>query len=248
MKIGKVVGVGVGPGDPDLLTVKAVQVLQDADVVCAPSPDSTGHSLALDTVKHVLENRKITPEIVTLTFPMTRDETELETAWTENTDRIAKYVHEGRMVAYVAIGDPSLYSTFTYVQRKLAAKYPEITVETIPGVTSLSACAAKGGLPLASGDESLLILPGFDPALLKEQSRLVDNIVWMKGVRNYLETTKLLKAASSKFSDKSQVLIAKRCSLPDEQLWKGDIQDVAHAKLLEDYFATTIIKRRPSDA
>jgi precorrin-2/cobalt-factor-2 C20-methyltransferase len=247
MKTGKVVGVGVGPGDPDLLTVKAVQVLQEADVVCAPTSDSTGHSLALDTVKHVLESRERPPEIITLTFPMTRDEAELEMAWTENADRIAKYVHQGRLVAYVAIGDPGLYSTFTYVQRKLAAKYPEITVETVPGVMSLSACAAKGGLPLASGDESLLILPGFDLTLLKEQSRLVDNIVWMKGVRDYRETVKLLKA-SSNFSDKSQVLIANRCSLPDEQLWKGEIQDVAHAKLLEDYFATTIIKRKPSDA
>jgi len=247
MKTGKVVGVGVGPGDPELLTVKAVQILQEADVVCAPSPNSTGHSLALDTVKGILESREVTPEIVILTFPMTKDETELETAWTENTDRIAKYVHEGRLVAYVAIGDPSLYSTFTYVQRKLTVKYPEITVETIPGVMSLSACAAKGGLPLASGEESLLILPGFDLTLLKEQSRLVDNIVWMKGVRDYSETVKLLKA-SSKFSDKSQVLIARRCSLSDEQLWKGEIQNIVHAKLVEDYFATTIIKREPSDA
>jgi len=247
MKSGKVVGVGVGPGDPDLLTVKAIRVLQDADVVCAPTPNSTGHSIALDTIKHVLEGRRSAPEVITLIFPMTRDEAELETAWTENTDRIAKYAHEGSFVAYVAIGDPSLYSTFTYVQRKLGAKYPEITVETVPGVTSLSACAAKGGLPLASGDESLLILPRFDSALLKEQSRLADNIVWMKGVKNHPETVKLLKA-SSKFSDKSQVLIAKRCSFSDEQVWKGDIQDVVQAKTMEDYFATTIVKRRPSDA
>lgn len=247
MKSGKVVGVGVGPGDPDLLTVKAIRVLQDADVVCAPTANSTGHSIALDTIRQVLESRRSAPEVITLIFPMTRDEAELERAWTGNAERIAKYAQEGRLVAYVAIGDPTLYSTFTYVQRELNAKYPEITVEIIPGVTSLSACVAKGGIPLASGEETLLIMPRFDLELLKEESRLVDNIVWMKGVRNIPETIKLLKD-SSRFSDKSQILIAKRCSFSDEELWKGDIRDALHLKLQEDYFATMIVRRRPSDA
>jgi precorrin-2/cobalt-factor-2 C20-methyltransferase len=247
MKSGKVVGVGVGPGDPDLLTVKAIRILQDADVICAPTPNLTGHSLALDTIKQVLESRRSTPKIITLIFPMTRDEIELERAWAGNAERIAKYAQEGKVVAYVAIGDPSLYSTFTYVQRELRAKYPEITVEIIPGVTSLSACVARGGIPLALGEETLLIMPSFDLDLLKEQSRLVDNIVWMKGVRNLPETIRLLKD-SSRFSDKSQIVIAKRCSFPDEELWKGDINEALHLKLEEDYFSTMIVRRRPSDA
>jgi precorrin-2/cobalt-factor-2 C20-methyltransferase len=247
MKSGKVVGVGVGPGDPDLLTVKAIRVLQNAEVVCAPTPNPAGHSLALDVIKQVLEARRSAPEVVTLTFPMIRDETELETAWSENTDRIAKYAHEGKLVAYVAIGDPSLYSTFTYVHRELKIKYPEIAVEIIPGVTSLSACMANARVPLASGEETLLITPRFDLELLKEQSRLVDNIVWMKGVRNLTGTIKLLKD-SSRFSDKSQILIAKRCSFPDEELWKGEIHDVLSLNLPEDYFATMIVRRSSSDA
>jgi len=247
MKNGKVVGVGVGPGDPDLLTLKAIRVLQDANVVCAPTPNSAGHSVALDIVKQVLQGRESAPEVITLIFPMIRDEAELERVWSGNTDRIAEYAHEGKLVAYVSIGDPSLYSTFTYVQRQLSIKYPEITVEIIPGVTSLSACVAKARVPLASGDETLLIMPKFDLELFKEQSRFVDNVVWMKGVRNLPETFKLLKA-SSKFSDKSQILIAKRCSLPDEELWKGDLNDALHLKLHEDYLATIIVKRRPNDA
>ena len=247
MKRGKVIGVGVGPGDPDLLTVKAIRVLQEADVVCAPTPNSTGESLALDTVKRVLESRKSSPEVTTLIFPMTRDDAELEKAWTENAERIAKYAQEGKLVAYVAIGDPSLYSTFTYVQRELRAKYPETKIEIIPGVTSLSACAANGGIPLATGEETLLITPTFDSELLKEQSHLVDNIVWMKGVRNLLKTVTLLKD-TSRFSDKSQILVAKRCSLPDEELWKGNIRDALNVKLPEDYLSTVIVRRRPSDA
>jgi precorrin-2/cobalt-factor-2 C20-methyltransferase len=246
MKSGKVVGVGVGPGDPDLLTLKAIRVLQDANVVCAPTPNSAGHSLALDIVKQVLEGRESAPEVITLIFPMIRDEAELERVWSGNTDRIAEYAREGKLVAYVSIGDPSLYSTFTYVHRQLSIKYPEITVEIIPGVTSLSACVAKARIPLASGDETLLIMPRFDLELLKEESRLVDNIVWMKGVRNLAETIKLL-TNSSRFSDKSQILIAKRCSFPEEELWKGDMHDVLQSKLQEDYFATVIVRRKPSD-
>jgi precorrin-2/cobalt-factor-2 C20-methyltransferase len=234
MRSGKVVGVGVGPGDPDLLTLKAIRILKDANVVCAPTPNSARHSLALDIIKQVLESRRSAPEIITLIFPMTRDEAELERAWSENTDRIAKYAHEGKLVAYISIGDPSLYSTFTYVQRQLNIKYPEIMVEIIPGVTSLSACVARARIPR------------FDLELLKEQSRLVDNIVWMKGVRNLPETIKLL-THSSRFSDKSQILVAKRCSFPDEELWKGDIHDVLHSKLQEDYFATMIVRRKPND-
>ena len=246
MKNGRVVGVGVGPGDPDLLTLKAIRVLQDANVVCAPTPNSAGHSVALDIVKQVLQGRESAPEVITLIFPMIRDEAELERVWSGNTDRIAKYAHEGKLVAYVSIGDPSLYSTFTYIHRQLSIKYPDITVEIIPGVTSLSACVAKAGVPLASGDETLLIMPKFDLELLKEESRLVDNIVLMKGVRNLPETIKLL-TDSSRFSDKTQILIAKRCSFPDEELWKGDMHDALQLKLREDYFATIIVRRKPSD-
>ena len=247
MKSGKFIGVGVGPGDPDLLTVKAIRVLQEADVVCAPTGDSTGHSLALNIIRSVLESIQSPPEVITLVFPMVRDKAELERAWAGNTDKIVKYIREGKLVAFVAVGDPSLYSTFAYVQRELEMKYPAIPVEIIPGVTSISACMARARIPLAFGEETLLIMPRLDMDLLKEQSRLVDNIVWMKGIKSLPETFKILKE-SARFSDKSQIVIAKRCSFPDEELWKGGIEDALYLKLTEDYFTTMIVRRRPSDA
>jgi precorrin-2/cobalt-factor-2 C20-methyltransferase len=247
VKGGKVVGVGVGPGDPDLLTVKAIRAIQEADVVCAPTPNSAGHSVALDIIRPVLEGRQQAPEVVTLVFPMVRDEAELERAWAGNTDRIAKYAQKGKQVAFVAVGDPSLYSTFTYVARMLKVGYPEIPVEIIPGVTSLSACMARARIPLAFGEETLLIMPRSDMDLLKEESRLVDNIVWMKGVKRLPEIVSILKE-SGRFSDESQIVIAKRCSFSDEEEWKGRIRDAPHLKLAEDYFATMIVRRRPSDA
>jgi precorrin-2/cobalt-factor-2 C20-methyltransferase len=247
MKSGKIVGVGVGPGDPDLLTLKAIRILHEADVVCAPTPNSAGDSIALDIIRPTLEERKSSPEVITLIFPMVRDETELERAWTRNTDRIAKYAQEGKLVAFVAVGDASLYSTFTYVARALKIKYPEIPVEIIPGVTSLSACMARARIPLAFGEETLLILPRLDLNLLKEQSRIVDNIVWMKGVKSIPETVNILKQ-SARFSDESQVVIAKRCALTGEELWKGKVRDASHLKLPEDYFAMMVVRRNSSDA
>jgi precorrin-2 methylase len=102
-------------------------------------------------------------------------------------------------------------------------------------------------MPLATGEETLLVLPGFDVKLLEKQGRLVDNIAWMKGVKNLPEMIKLLKDSGG-FSEKSQLLIAKRCSLHDEELWKGEIQNALDLKFPEDYFATIMVRRRPSDA
>ncbi|HMK83945.1 MAG TPA: SAM-dependent methyltransferase, partial [Candidatus Bathyarchaeia archaeon] len=140
-----------------------------------------------------------------------------------------------------------LYSTFTYVARMLKIKNPEIPIEIIPGVTSLSACMARALTPLAFGEETLLITPRLNMDMLKEQSRLVDNIVWMKGVKRLPETIKILKK-SARFSNRSQIVIGKRCSLSGEKLWKGRIEDALHLKLAQDYFATMIVRRRPSDA
>ena len=247
MKSGKIIGVGVGPGDPDLLTLKAVRTLQEVDVVFAPAANSSGHSLALSIIRQVLEGRPSAPEVITLVFPMIKDKTKLERAWARNTGRIAKYAQEGKLVAFVAVGDPTLYSTFTYVQRVLESKYPEIPIEIVPGVTSLSACMARACVPLAFGEETLLITPRLDMDMLKQESRLVDNIVWMKGIRKLPETIKILKK-SARFTDKSQIVIAKRCSFSDEELWKGEIGNANTSKLIQDYFATMMIRRRPSYA
>lgn len=247
MKNGKIIGVGVGPGDPDLLTVKAVRALQEVDVVFAPTADSSGHSLALSIVSQVLERRRSAPEVITLVFPMIKDKTKLERAWARNAGRIAKSAMEGKLVAFVAVGDPTLYSTFTYVQRVLKSKYPEIPVEIIPGVTSISACMARARVPLAFGEETLLITPRLDMSMLKEESRLVDNIVWMKGIRKLPQTIKTLKK-SGRFTDKSQIVIAKRCSFSDEELWKGEIGNANTLNMMHDYFATLMIRRRPSYA
>jgi len=243
MKHGKVVCVGVGPGDPELLTVKAVRTLHEADVVFAPTWHPARDSLALTVVKPILEGRQAPPQIISLVFPMVKDKKQLKTAWKENADTVAKQAQDGKLVAFVVIGDPNLYSTFTYVQRELRIRYPNVKVETIPGIASHSACAAKSGMPLAFGKESLLIMSEFDEDLVRGTSRLVDNVVCMKCVKRVPEILKILKESDS-FSDKSQVLIAKRYSFADEEIWEGKLGDALQLKLPEDYFAVMIVRRR----
>lgn len=247
MKQGRVVGVGVGPGDADLLTVKAIRTLQEADVVCAPTWHSARTSLALNVIRPILDCRQSTPQIINLVFPMVKGKTRLKRAWRENADAVAKPAQEGKLVAFVVIGDPNLYSTFTYVQRELRARYPNIQIEIIPGVTSLSTCAAKAGMPLALGEESLLIMPEFEEDLVKGMVGLIDNIVCMKGIKKLPQILKVLKESAG-FSDKSQVLIAKRCSFIDEEIWKGEMKNALQLQLSEDYLAMLIVRRRPNGA
>jgi len=245
MKEGRVIGVGVGPGDVGLLTVKAVQILQEADVICGPTWRSAKPSLALGIIRPLLDRRNPTPQIMELVFPMIQDKIRLEKAWTENANVIAEKAKQGKLVAFVVIGDPSLYSTFTYVQRTLRTGYPEIKIEVVPGVTSPSACAAKACMPLAIGQESLLIMPEFDDNLARKVGGLVDNIVCMKVVSSFPQILRTLKEYAN-FSDRSQVFIAKRCSFADELTWKGEMKDALQAQFSEDYFDLLMIRRKPN--
>jgi precorrin-2/cobalt-factor-2 C20-methyltransferase len=247
MKHGKVVCVGVGPGDPELLTVKAIRTLNEADVVFAPTWHLARDSLALGVVRPILKDRQTPPQVRSLVFPMVKDKKQLRSAWKENTDIVAKEAQDGKLVAFVVIGDPNLYSTFTYVQRELRIRYPSIKIETIPGIASLSACAAKSGIPLAFGKESLLIMSEFDEELVRGTSRLVDNIACLKCVKKLPEILKTLKESNS-FNDESQVTIAKRCSFTDEDIWEGELGDALQLNLPEDYLATMIVRRRANGA
>lgn len=179
--------VGVGPGDPELLTLRAVRILRDADVVVAPTGRAEAASYALGIVAgHLDRSRQLILERV---FPMTRDEDELQPLWEATAEEVADHVRAGRTVAFVTIGDPLLYSTFLHLLRVLRAAYPEIVVEIVPGITSVGAAAAAAGVPLAMAAECLAVLPAtgedvrlrqaladFDCVVLMKVSRVFDRI------------------------------------------------------------------------
>jgi len=155
--VATVYAVGVGPGDPELLTRKAERVLRSVDVVLAPVSNPSEASVALGTIREFIdENRQ---EIVVHQFPMTSDQSRLIPAWQEAASLIAAHAEAGRSVAFITIGDPLFYSTFIYLLHILREQWPQLPIEIIPGISSISAAAAVAALPLVEADEKMVVIP-----------------------------------------------------------------------------------------
>jgi precorrin-2/cobalt-factor-2 C20-methyltransferase len=155
--VATVFAVGVGPGDPELLTRKAERVLRQADVVLTPVSRPGDASVALEIVREFLDETR--QEIIIHQFPMTSDKTRLIPAWQEAVELIAGHVAAGKDVAFITIGDPLLYSTFIYLLRIFRESYPQIAIEIVPGISSINTSAAVAGYPLAEADERVAIIP-----------------------------------------------------------------------------------------
>lgn len=149
--------VGVGPGDPELLTRKAERILRSVDVVLAPVSNPADASVALETIREFIDTER--QEIIVHQFPMTADKTRLIPAWQEAAALIAAHVEAGRSVAFITIGDPLFYSTFIYLLRIFREQWPQLPVEIIPGISSINAAAAQAALPLVEGDEKMVVVP-----------------------------------------------------------------------------------------
>ena len=122
--------VGVGPGDPELLTRKAERIISSAGVICAPTGAADAASYALSIVEHLLDRSR--QEILTRVFPMMKKGPELEAAWEEVATDVITRIDRGEDVAFITIGDPCLYSTFLYIYRIIRKKRADITIEIIP--------------------------------------------------------------------------------------------------------------------
>lgn len=172
MQKGKLYGIGIGPGDPELITLKAIKALQAADVVYVPK-SSEQASTALSIVKdHLSESAHVEH----LEFPMSRDVKVRERSRKQNAITIATVLNDGKNAAFITLGDPMLYSTYSYVLEYLDEGYD---IETIPGIYSFSAISNMLNLPLCKGNESVAVICAFtekDKAIFD----YVDTVVCMK--------------------------------------------------------------------
>lgn len=229
-KQGKLYGVGVGPGDPELITLKALRILQQADVVIAPKSSENAESLALNIVKEYLCDNTIIHELI---FPMVKDNDTLEGAWEENKSVIISYLSKGYRVVFLTLGDPMLYSTFIYVQRMLIdTGYP---MESVPGITSFCAAASIMNMPLAEGKEVLSIIPANNAdSKVEEFVNQSDGVVFMKVNRNTETIIKKLDNKNYKWA------LISRCGFEDQLIIKDSLS-IKGLKL--SYFSTILAKK-----
>jgi precorrin-2/cobalt-factor-2 C20-methyltransferase len=178
--LGTLYGVGVGPGAPDLLTLRAVRVLESADVLALPRGSDFGASVAWSIAEPIVGARA-TKEQIRLTFPMSKDPDEVAPRVGAAVDAIGPHLVAGRSVAFLTEGDPSVFSTFGYVRGEALRRWPALRVEVVPGVSSITAVAACGGVPIADGHERVAIVPatyGVDD--LVDLLERFDTVVLMK--------------------------------------------------------------------
>lgn len=187
---GTLFGLGVGPGDPELLTIKAARILGRVDAVFAASSSKNDYSIAEAIVApHLPAETSVTR----LAFPMTRDEAALADAWAANAAAMAAVLAAGRDAAFLTLGDPLLYSTFGYVLPLLRELLPDLPVEVVPGITSFQAAAARTGQVLVESGENLLIASGVDEdGRLRRALETADNAVILKAYRSFPRLRALL--------------------------------------------------------
>jgi precorrin-2/cobalt-factor-2 C20-methyltransferase len=158
MTLGVLYGVGAGPGAPDLVTLRAVNVLRTVPVIAIPRRSPLSPSLAWEIVKLSVGD-VAGQERLFLTFPMTKDPELLRPAWQVALSEIGVRLERGLSVAFVTEGDPFVYSTFIYLLREARRRWPGLCVEVVPGVSSITAVPAAAGVPVADGLERVAILP-----------------------------------------------------------------------------------------
>ncbi|MEJ7815226.1 MAG: precorrin-2 C(20)-methyltransferase [Rubrobacter sp.] len=188
---GRLVGVGVGPGDPELLTVKGLRVLREADEVFVPVADTGEVGRAEATVREYLEEDRIKR----LLFALSDDIEARERNWTNAAQRVSEHLQSGKTCAFATIGDPNVYSTFTYLARTVREIEPDIEVETVPGITALQDLASRSGTVLLEGDERLALLPftaGEEP--LREALAGFETVVCYKGGSRLAEVLRVAEA------------------------------------------------------
>ena len=237
----EVVCVGCGPGDPELLTVKAASLLKNADVIYAPTAREGKPSIALSIVQKYVN---ATAKIVDLIFPMVKNREQTRLYWRRNAEQIAEAAKMGKKVVYLTVGDPSLYSTWIYIQREITSRYPEIHLKIIPGIPSVFAFAAQAKISLAEGDETLGIIPAcYDLEKVKRTANSCDTLVFLKDGRHFGEVIEMLGSAG--FSDDSMITMAQDVSAGEEVLKRNSLKEIRQNKVTtEKYFSLMVAKRK----
>lgn len=235
--------IGTGPGDPDLLTLKAVKVVESCPVIFAPRGSKNGSSTALAIISQAVswEGKKV----FELHFPMKKIRTghepapEILAAWRHAAEQILRHLEAGLDVCFPTLGDPAIYSTGYYLYETIAGLRDDVKVEFVPGVAAMSSCSAALATPICLGDEMVAVVPAtFSDERLKDVFERFDTIVLMKVHRVIDHLVDVL--ASTGLLDRA-VLVEKAGTSGERTITRLDqISEPLH------YYSTIIVRKNPS--
>jgi precorrin-2/cobalt-factor-2 C20-methyltransferase len=225
--IGTLYGLGVGPGDPELITVKAFRVLQESPVIAYPKKRKGSKSYAQRIVDVYIRPEE--KEMLGLVFPMTKDEEILEREWKTAVEAIWQHLKDGKDVAFVTEGDPLLYSTFIHMMKLIQDLHPKVEIKSVPGISSINAAASRLGVPLADGDEHVAIIPARDDyEAMKKAITDHDAVVFIKVAKVIDLMLKVLRDLS--LLEKAYVIT--KVTSNEEVIWKMSELDGAELEYL----------------
>jgi precorrin-2/cobalt-factor-2 C20-methyltransferase len=231
---GTLYGIGVGPGDPELITMKAVKILRRVDMVFAAASTKNNHSLAVDIARAHVPEKTI---VKLLRFPMTRDQDQTRKAWQMHSQTIIAELEKGKNVAFLTLGDSLTYSTYGYILRYVQAIAPHLKVQTVPGITSYQAAAARLNTPLVEGEETLMVVSGAKGGdRLRDLAGKPENVVFLKAYRNVRD----IQTAVNEIGAYKSCVGVVHCGQPGEEIIP-DIDELSRRP--PDYWTLIIAKQ-----
>ena len=226
---GKLYGIGTGPGDPELLTLKAIKAIEACPVIAHPG-HARGERTALAIVADYIGGKRL----LECSFAMERDMAARQAARQATAESIMELLAAGEDVGFVTLGDPTTYSTYMYIHEIVAAA--GFATEIIPGVTSFAAAAAALGTALCSGDETLLVIPARHSTDIEALLDYPGNKVIMKSGENLLKVLESLKSRG--LADRTNIV--SKASMADQRLFFNIASFEADAQT--GYFTVAIVK------
>lgn len=233
MKKGKLYGIGVGPGDSKLLTVKAVEAIQSCDMIITPKTEKKDGSVAWNIAKPYIREET---ELLPMVFQMNLDMEAVARQWEENRRIVCEKLDEGKNLVFLTLGDPMLYSTYMYIFRALEGT--EYEAENIPGIPAFVGIANAIGMPLAEWEETVVVLPATaSEEKIDRVLAVADNAVIMKVYKNWAYIQEMLR----KHHLIQNAVMVTRAGLPDECVQKN--LDALPADYQPNYLSTILAKR-----
>jgi precorrin-2/cobalt-factor-2 C20-methyltransferase len=233
VQVGTLYGISVGPGDPELMTLKGLRILKQSPVVAFPAGVRGKPGMAQQIIAQWLGTHQVQ---LALTFPYVQDMVTLTQAWQIAAEQVWQYLQLGQNVAFVCEGDVSFYSTFTYLAQTLQQLHPESIVEAVPGVCSPMAVASVLKMPLTVRQERLVVLPAlYNVGELETILDWADVVVLMKVSSVYSEVWNVLQRRQLL----EHAFVVERATLPEQRIY-DDLRDRPTLKLT--YFSLLIVK------